>query len=248
MINMGNVVEINREEYWKVIYQIKLDYCDLKLGVQRPGPRNNKAKTLILEGTKEAIVAGKPFEAESAAIEVPVNGVIGLVLKRPITAIKAGLAPAKEAGVKEDLATLTSLLKENQKDRRKITKSDYPDYGPAPNALGPNGKQLDLDSLVYKGRPLNGIWATAPFLHNGSVPNLWELLVTPEERVKEFWVGSHELDPVNVGFITYEGKNKFKVNGSNGQIMPGNSNLGHNYGTSLSDEDKWNLIEYMKTL
>ena len=52
----------------------------------------------------------------------------------------------------------------------------------------------------YKARPLDGIWATAPFLHNGSVPSLWELLQPPERRVKTFYVGSRELDPVHVGF------------------------------------------------
>lgn len=212
--------------------------------------QNYQAKTLILEGTKESIIAGDPFGVEAAAIEVPVNGVVGVVLKRPITAIKAGLIPAKHAGIKADVATLKKLLRENREAKKNISKSDDYDHDPSkvvPNALGPTGEQLDLDSLVYKGRPLNGIWATAPYLHNGSVPNLWELLVPPAQRVKKFMVGSHEFDPVNVGFETGNGKNEFNVM-HNGQIMPGNSNLGHDYGTWLADEEKWQLIEFMKTL
>ena len=110
------------------------------------------------------------------------------------------------------------------------------------------------------GRPLNGIWATAPYLHNGSVPNLWELLKKPKDspindpqmkkefRIQEFWVGSREFDPDNVGFDTKKGLSHFKVFTSEGKIQGGNSNLGHTWGTRLSDEQKKQLLEYMKTL
>lgn len=96
----------------------------------------------------------------------------------------------------------------------------------------------------YKARPLNGIWASAPFLHNGSVPNLWELLQKPDQRVTAFNVGSWEMDPVKVGFvITPEpATSKFDT------TLPGNSNKGHEYGTNLSEQEKWELIEYLKTL
>ena len=96
----------------------------------------------------------------------------------------------------------------------------------------------------YKARPLDGIWATAPYLHNGSVPNLWELLRKPESRVKQFYVGSREFDPVNVGYDTkpFDGGYRFDA------TLPGDSNAGHAWGTQLSDDQKWALIEYMKTL
>lgn len=64
-------------------------------------------------------------------------------------------------------------------------------------------KQGDYDNehpfLAYKGRSLSGVWATAPFLHNGSVPSLWQLLTPPENRVKTFYVGSRKFDPKEVG-------------------------------------------------
>lgn len=187
------------------------------------------AKTLILHDERKEIILGDTFALEAPAIEIPVNGVVGVVLKRPITAIKAGLIPAKHAGIDADKATLKKLLEEHLKENKKMNK-------------------ISKDSLVYKGRPLNGIWATAPFLHNGSVPNLWELLVLPEDRVKEFHVGSREFDPVNVGFVTDKGPSVFKVLKEDGTIMPGNSNLGHAWGTGLTVEQKWDLIEYMKSL
>ena len=106
----------------------------------------------------------------------------------------------------------------------------------------------------YKGRPLNGIWATAPYLHNGSVHNLYQLLLPAAERDKKFWVGSHDFDPVGVGFKIDKGGSELDTS------LPGNSNAGHEYGTGVSeddngdgldkltDEERKQLVEYMKTL
>ena len=62
---------------------------------------------------------------------------------------------------------------------------------------------LDLPQVVagYKPRPLEGVWATPPFLHNGSVPNIHEMLLPPEQRTKRFFVGRREYDPKNLGFV-----------------------------------------------
>jgi len=96
----------------------------------------------------------------------------------------------------------------------------------------------------YKARPLNGIWASAPYLHNGSVPNLWALLQKPDQRPTKFNVGSWEFDPVNVGFATKSEPATSEFDTS----VPGNSNAGHTYGNGLSEKEKWELIEYLKTL
>lgn len=118
--------------------------------------------------------------------------------------------------------------------------------------------------LSYKARSLNGIWATAPYLHNGSVPSLYDLLLPVkrpgdpgdgEYRPSEFMVGAREFDPVRVGFITegYDGT-LFKAD------KRGDMNEGHEYaagktaqpdGTvlpALSAEQRWDLLEYLKTL
>ena len=96
--------------------------------------------------------------------------------------------------------------------------------------------------LGYKARPLNGIWATAPYLHNGSVPNLEQLLLPASKRVKSFYVGSREFDPVKVGYKHTQGSFKFDT------TKEGNFNTGHEYGTSLSDVERGQLIEYIKSL
>ena len=98
--------------------------------------------------------------------------------------------------------------------------------------------------VAYKARPLSGVWATAPYLHNGSVANLDELLHAPSQREATFYVGSREFDPTKVGFITEKSSGAFLFDAR----LPGNSNAGHDYGTKLTDQERADLIEYLKTL
>ena len=101
----------------------------------------------------------------------------------------------------------------------------------------------------YKGRPLDGIWATAPYLHNGSVPNLDALLRPAARRPKSFSIGTRQFDPVRVGFqAEAAGFPKFTVDDEHGTPIPGNSNAGHEYGTGLTDDQRHQLVEYLKTL
>ncbi len=101
----------------------------------------------------------------------------------------------------------------------------------------------------YKTRPLNGIWATAPYLHNGSVPNLDALLQPAAKRPTSFSIGVRTFDPVRVGYLLdVPGFPKFNVLDANGAPIIGNSNAGHEFGASLSDNQKKQLIEYLKTL
>ena len=108
----------------------------------------------------------------------------------------------------------------------------------------------DQALLAYKARPLNGIWTGAPYLHNGSVPNLYQLLLPAEKRDKTFYIGSWDFDPVNVGYVTAEAPGAFLFD----TTLEGNSNSGHEYGTGydglppLTEDDIWALVEYMKTL
>ena len=105
--------------------------------------------------------------------------------------------------------------------------------------------------LAYKARPLNGIWATAPYLHNGSVPTLYQLLLPPGKRVTSFSVGGTEFDPENVGFKSgpRDGPFELRVRDGNSKIIPGNDNAGHTYGTAeMTEPERRSLIEYLKSL
>lgn len=99
----------------------------------------------------------------------------------------------------------------------------------------------------YQAVPLDGIWLRAPYLHNGSVPNLTELLEPVDKRSRTFYRGYDVYDPVKVGFDTTSDAAKkagFLVDVS----IKGNGNQGHLYGTNLRPDEKKALIEYMKTL
>ena len=114
------------------------------------------------------------------------------------------------------------------------------------------------DILAYKGRPLTGIWATPPYLHNGSVPTLYDLLLPPQDRPASFALGTRAFDPEKVGYVTEGSKFAtdqtradstfvFRTRDANGPIS-GNGNDGHDYGTALDDKDRWALVEYMKAV
>jgi hypothetical protein len=93
----------------------------------------------------------------------------------------------------------------------------------------------------YFAASLGGIWARSPYLHNGSVRTMQELLTAPAQRAKTFHRGSQEYDANQMGY-TDGGLYVFDTEGE------GNSNAGHDYGTKLSAEQKRELMEYLKTL
>jgi len=104
---------------------------------------------------------------------------------------------------------------------------------------------------IYKARPLNGVWASAPYLHNGSVPTLSDLLLPAQKRPKSFTVGSPEYDPDKVGFRTdAPGYPIFRARTDDGKAVPGNSNEGHEFGVDgiLDDTERRALLEYLKSL
>ena len=120
----------------------------------------------------------------------------------------------------------------------------------------------------YRARPLNGIWATAPYLHNGSVPSLYWLLKPASERPQKFCMGRRDYDPDTVGFAVAAnercktGETEFSAKGSDGKPIQGNSVLGHSFerkegepkrpgviGRMFKDDaERYDLIEYLKTL
>jgi hypothetical protein len=105
----------------------------------------------------------------------------------------------------------------------------------------------------YKAAPRDGVWATPPFLHNGSVPNLYEMLIPAKERTKKFYVG-REFDPIKVGLDTSSKTGKFLFD----TTLLGNSNAGHSFqdgprgngtiGPLLTDAQRWALVEYLKSI
>ena len=114
--------------------------------------------------------------------------------------------------------------------------------------------------LGYKARPLNGVWATPPFLHNGSVPTIYELLSPQEDRRETFLVGSREFNPDSLGLAVPTSGNWFEFD----TRLEGNSNQGHEFrdgyvpwtpgsgpangiiGPLLTHEQRMAIIEHLK--
>lgn len=150
----------------------------------------------------------------------------------------------------------------------------YADFGidPATQQCLEGFGALDLPQEIagYKPRPLQGVWATPPFLHNGSVPSVYQMLVPPEQRDRKFFVGRRQFDPVHVGFVTQpdddDGDDGFWLDTS----IPGNRNTGHAFaadaeqwrkhqedpkanplpggviGPALTEQERMALVEYLK--
>jgi mono/diheme cytochrome c family protein len=137
------------------------------------------------------------------------------------------------------------------------------EYTPAKQACLDGFGIMDLPQVkrAYKSRPLGGIWATPPFLHNGSVISIYQLLSPLEERVSEFYVGQNLFDPETVGFKLSEdldGGILFDT------TVKGNSNIGHQFregyipyqegvkpvkgiiGPALHHNERMEIIEYLK--
>ncbi len=106
---------------------------------------------------------------------------------------------------------------------------------------------VELEPVGYNVPHLDGIWLRAPYLHNGSVPTLRDLLSPADQRPKTFYRGYDVYDPTNVGFIS-DGPQASQVGTLHDTARMGNGNEGHEFGTDLPEEDKAALLEYMKTL
>lgn len=130
---------------------------------------------------------------------------------------------------------------------------------------------LDLPQQIagYKPRPLEGVWATPPFLHNGSVPNLYQMLLPPEQRSARFLVGNRMFDAKHVGYVSEPAAGNSEGFWFDTSIE-GNHNSGHAFtataqqladakadpaghalprgviGPLLSDKERYAIIEYLK--
>jgi hypothetical protein len=193
----------------------------------------DRAKTGAFRTADAYFGGAETTSAETFNVNIVKNAVIGTILNQKTDVAEAGLAgvfgfsrglPPPQIGA--NLA-----------------------QGPSAAKIGRASACLHFnkpEEIVYKARPLQGIWATAPYLHNGSVPTLYDLLA-PAKRPAVFYTGTRNFDPKNVGFISDQSDpaNTFKFDTS----LDGNSNAGHDYGAStLKDDDRYALVEYLKSL
>jgi len=167
----------------------------------------------------------------------------GNFAKDTYDASKLGLSKTATAG--SALLLATNQMREQAYRDAGVPAADRPKFD------GNGRKNVLTSPCGYKARPLVGVWASPPFLHNGSVPSVYALL--SESRPALFHTGSTEYDPVHLGFADATGPDAFTLDTS----LTGNSNAGHWFtsdaarpgriGPHLSETQKYAIIEYLKS-
>lgn len=216
------------------------------------------AKTGVLEGAFIPIVT-KPLKETDLAFNILATSVIGSIAEHVLTG--GGLLASNNV-----LAPLTSKLGVvpvapggQLRAQQKVLKlpPELRDLQGAYNAPARLAEGISTIAAAapppskgsYESRVMQGIWAAAPYLHNGSVPTLAELLKPGAQRVKSFKIGN-VYDTTNVGLAieqTQFGNYALETTDCS-DLNSGNSRCGHEFGTSLPDAEKKALLEYLKTL
>lgn len=220
----------------------------------------SQVQTGMLEGTS---VGDAPLKAVDYAFAVLKNVVAGSILQHYTAPLK-GKVNAKEKAMQEQVQAKALAQAQLQKkfkaeldaddeagdsgstENLKKTFQAKVDDTSADNAAG-SGPATD-GPFKYESRVLQGIWAAAPYLHNGSVPTLAELLKPADQRVAEFSIGpAYDIDAV--GLAAKQSKFNFTLKTTDcSKRDSGNSRCGHEYGTGFSDDEKKALLEYLKKL
>ncbi|SCX37299.1 di-heme-cytochrome C peroxidase [Nitrosospira sp. Nsp1] len=184
-------------------------------------------KTGVLDGAKIPLLA-KPLKPVDTAFNVLGTAVLGSILQHYVPVLMKAEDQARMKGAQSPFPPETESLRDA--------------------FIAPVTAAAAAPSYAYESRVLEGIWAAAPYLHNGSVPTLVELLKPAAERVSSFKVGP-AYDTVNVGLAIEQTKFDYTLETTDcSDRNSGNSRCGHEFGTTLSADEKKALLEYLKTL
>lgn len=232
-------------------------FADKCAGCHKPQPGNARYKVTMVPQTRENLNSTDPWMACNAISRRSAPGLLNgtrenyfgngprytgedaLLASMLATTVKGALA-----GKKGQIIAQAGRVYLGVGTAPRVVTEEAPD-------LRPFQLQACFDSnsplMAYKARPLDGIWATAPYLHNGSVASLEQILQPPAMRFTSFSVGTREYDPVNVGYRTDPAApgNGFLFD----TRLPGNSNKGHDYGVAaLTPAQRKALLDHMKSL
>jgi mono/diheme cytochrome c family protein len=218
-----------------------------------------KAKTGVLAGAGVPGIAA-PLKEEDYVVSMMFTSVVGSIAQHLLSGGFLGDLGSSFGGGSGDAANtnrpmaprpdVVPPLPPALRDLAKAYRTPNSQAG-APETLTIEKGTLLANTLergAYEARVLQGIWAAAPYLHNGSVPTLAELLKPAAQRTSQFSVGAR-YDVDNVGLAaTQDGASPPRAVTDCSDLNSGNSKCGHEYGTSLSEQDKKALLEYLKTL
>lgn len=182
-------------------------------------------KTGVLEGAKIPFLA-VPLKPVDTAFNVLGTAVLGSILQHYVPIVMKTQDVAQSDNLESPFPLETEALQ-------------HAFIAPAAS---------EKPTYAYESRVLEGIWAAAPYLHNGSVPTLAELLKPAAERSSSFKVGP-AYDIVNIGIAVEQTRFDYTLQTTDcSDRNSGNSRCGHEFGTTLSSDEKKALLEYLKTL
>ncbi|MDE1149597.1 MAG: di-heme-cytochrome C peroxidase [Azospirillaceae bacterium] len=214
-------------------------------------------RSLAFDDDGGVSVADMPGRA--LAVSVLTNGVIGGIVD--------GLLHQKGGSLNHDdfanlgltpLSLIKLAVSQKTGDVSEVEQAIGPTFRTVPAGAPPahktscvtsDGAAGDQAPPIYEARPLFGIWATGPYLHNGSVPTLWGVLKS-SARPTVFAIGDREFDPVEVGYVSTVGAPGTWPYDTR---LPGNCNRGHDDyrradGSELTDGQLWDILEFLKIL
>lgn len=193
------------------------------------------AQTTKLTGSLTRLKQGRPLEATEPSATVLRHAVAGAI---------AGTISPITCGDNLDVSGREVIDRWKKITLKTLFETSVPQADDDPN------KEVRTNALVkklavYKARPLNGIWASPPFLHNGSVKSLYDLLLPPDQRTN-FYLGCDEYDPVHAGLDCQAGDGRFLYDTS----VSGNQPVGHDYGPrgANAEAERLAIVEYLKSI
>jgi len=203
--------------------------CDVGTDRREYAILHRTVKSGVYEGAKAPV--GQPIGATSDTFSLLGVSVIGAIFQQTFGISLFRYGGAEAVTPKEHKPAADQLL------------STYKPAAPDPCG-GSGGK------FKYESRVMEGIWGAAPYLHNGSVPTLADLLKSPRNRPNKFEVGNR-YDPELVGLARNQAPGA-QVRDTRGcdeeDLQSGESRCGHDFGTDLSDSEKRALLEYLKAI
>jgi hypothetical protein len=212
------------------------------------------AKSGVLQGAYIPF-ATKPLKETDLAFNILATSVIGTIAEHVVSFSTGSSRRALGAAIKPGAAASES--EPVDANRLPPVLQDLPGAFKLPDAVATPQIRLRLGmdagsptppKGAYESRVLHGIWAAAPYLHNGSVASLAELLKPASQRQQRFVVGpDYDLDNIGIASNQAQSGNIRETTGCD-DLNSGNSRCGHEFGTSLPDAEKKALLEYLKTL
>ncbi len=199
-----------------------------------------RVRTGVLTGAAVPFLI-KPLQPEDTAFNTLRIAVVGSILQKLFVVIEGKADPAPPAPTLEQ----TTLAAPNVTTTQQKVLASTPT---AQTLAGAYRAPTAGGGIAYEARVMNGIWAAAPYLHNGSVPTLADLLKPVAERPAAFKIGP-EYDPVNVGLSANQTRFNQTLQTTDCSARgSGNSRCGHEYGIELTPAQKKALLEYLKQL